>query len=59
MNRAYFKQDSEFGTSIWFEENGRRISFPEAPGNRHYDEYLLWLAEGNEPEVVQPEVIND
>ena len=43
---------------IYFEENGIKVSFNEAPGNRHYEEYLEWLAEGNEPEVVQPEVIN-
>lgn len=25
---------------------------PEAPGNRHYEEYLEWVAEGNTAEVV-------
>lgn len=52
MDRTYFKQESEFGVTIWFEENERRISFGEAPGNRHYEEYLQWVAEGNEPEVI-------
>lgn len=53
MERTYFKQETEFGVSIWFEENGKRISFGEAPGNRHYEEYLLWLAEGNTAEIVE------
>ena len=25
---------------------------PESPGNRHYEEYLEWIAEGNTPEVI-------
>jgi hypothetical protein len=28
-------------------------SFPEDLSNRHYEEYLEWLAEGNTPEVVE------
>jgi len=52
MDRTYFKQDSDFGVTIWFEQNARRISFGETPGNRHYEEYLKWVAEGNEPEVI-------
>lgn len=35
------------------DENGGVSWVPEAPGNRHYEEYLLWLAEGNEPEVIE------
>ena len=54
MDRQYKKQESELnGVSIWFEENGIRVSFNEAPGNRHYQEYLEWLSEGNEPEVIE------
>ena len=26
---------------------------PEAPGNRHYEEYLEWVAAGNDPEVIE------
>ena len=37
---------------FWFEEDGARISFGEIPGNRHYEEYLLWLADGNTPEII-------
>ena len=25
------------------------LFFPKDPKNRHYQEYLAWLAEGNEP----------
>ena len=46
-------------TIIYFEVDNVKTSFNETPGNRHYEEYLEWIAEGNEPEVVQPEVIND
>ena len=59
MNKEYKTQIGEYGAVFWYEENGYRISFTETPGNRHYEEYLEWIAEGNEPEVVQPEVIND
>jgi len=41
------------GSSIAYEENNRLISFPEAPGNRHYEEYLAWVAEGNTAEVIE------
>ena len=26
------------------------LTIPFCPGNRHYDEYLEWVAEGNTPE---------
>ena len=29
--------------------------FPEEPGNRDYDEYLLWVAAGNTPEPADPD----
>ena len=56
MDKTYFKQETEFGVTISFEQNGHRVSFGEAPGNRHYEEYLAWLAEGNEPEVINNNV---
>ena len=52
MDKTYFKKTTDFGVTIWFIENGRKISFTETPGNRHYEEYLEWVAEGNEPEVI-------
>ena len=35
------------------------LNIPADVNNRHYQEYLAWIDEGNEPELVQPEVIND
>ena len=53
MNKEYKTQIHEHEVVFWYEENGHRISFGETPGNRHYEEYLEWLAEGNEPEVIE------
>jgi hypothetical protein len=30
-------------------------SIPDAPGNRHWEEYQRWLAAGNTPEPADPE----
>ena len=35
------------------EADGTVLWVPEAPGNRHYEEYLEWLAEGNTAEVIE------
>ena len=53
------KTDDDGTTLRRTDENGTVWWVPEAPGNRHYEEYLAWIDEGNKPEVVQPEVIND
>ena len=37
------------------DENGDVSWVPEAPGNRHYGEYLAWVAEGNTAEVIEEE----
>ena len=37
------------------DENGGVSWVPEAPGNRHYEEYLEWVAEGNTAEVIEEE----
>ena len=29
------------------------LNIPADENNRHYQEYLAWIAEGNEPEVVE------
>lgn len=44
----------EFGDNVLrrTDESGNILWVPEAPGNRHYEEYLEWLSEGNEPEVI-------
>lgn len=41
-------------TAIWYEQEGVRISFTNpSPGNTDYAAYLAWLAEGNEPEIIE------
>lgn len=41
-------------TIVFDTEN--HINIPVDDSNRHYQEYLAWVAEGNEPEVLEPEV---
>lgn len=42
------------GTVVWYEKDGVRISFVDpSPGNTEYEAYAAWVAEGNEPEVVE------
>jgi hypothetical protein len=33
--------------------DGNYMWIPTDPNNSDYQEYLLWLAEGNEPEVIE------
>lgn len=51
--KQYRIMRSAFGDSLvlLYGENGM-AAIPEIPGNRHYEEYLEWIAEGNEPEVI-------
>lgn len=49
----YQKIINEFGTIIVLEKDGIRRSFSETVTNSDYEAYLAWLAEGNEPEVVE------
>jgi len=44
------KQDEDGNNIIILEQNDKVISFAENESNRHYQEYLEWVAEGNEPE---------
>lgn len=50
------KEIDDHGEVITFlrrtDESGRQWWVPEVAGNRHYEEYLEWVAEGNEPEVI-------
>jgi len=46
--------ETEQGISIRrTDETGKIWWVPETPGNRHYEEYLAWVAEGNEAEVIE------
>ena len=36
-----------------YEESGEIWSVPIDENNRHYREYLEWVSEGNEPEVIE------
>jgi hypothetical protein len=50
----YKKQITDAGFSIVrIDLDGVTWWIPEDESNRHYQEYLSWLAEGNEPEVVE------
>ena len=43
-------------TSVWYEQDGMRISFTlENIEHTEYQKYIEWLAEGNTPEEWQPE----
>jgi len=56
-NIIYEIQVTNEGTSIRrTDADGTIWWVPEAPGNRHYEEYLVWLSEGNEPEIINNEV---
>ena len=43
-------KDFETNEIIGVHTDGGKTFIPFAPGNRDYQEYLEWLAEGNEPE---------
>ena len=49
-----YKTQTVMGSKVvWYEKDGFRISFIDpSPGNTEYEAYLEWLAEGNEPEVI-------
>ena len=49
-NNTYFKYTNSQG-ELWIilvDENGLETHIPTVGGNRYYQEYLKWVAEGNE-----------
>jgi len=47
-----YKTDERFDMIIWNDEGSIRW-IPKDEANTDYQQYLAWLAEGNEPEVVE------
>jgi hypothetical protein len=50
LRKMYIDETDETVDCIRKEEGDKVIHIPIASGNRHYQEYLEWLAQGNEPE---------
>lgn len=44
--KLYTKQGGEVGGVYRLEDN---VSIPAYVGNKDWDEYLVWLSQGNEP----------
>ena len=51
----YMSDDNGDNCSITAMIDGRQWSVPLDPANTDYQEYLAWLAEGNEPEPADEE----
>lgn len=49
----YQIQSFEGRKVILLEQDGVLLSFTENPENTDYQRYLAWLADGNEPELVE------
>lgn len=50
IKKMFIEETNETVDCIKKVEGDKTIHIPIAPGNRHYQEYLEWLAQGNEPE---------
>ena len=53
IKQMYIDETDETVDCLKKVEDGGTIHIPIAPGNRHYQEYLEWLAQGNEPEPAE------
>jgi hypothetical protein len=51
MTKQYNVEETKFGKTIWYEENGVRYSFTEDPANSDYQRYLNPEAEHFTPIV--------
>jgi hypothetical protein len=49
-------ETNEFYSALKFEQDDVIYWIPQNEGNRHYQEYLEWLAEGNTTEIINNEV---
>lgn len=52
LRKMYIDETDETVDCLRKEEGDMVIHIPIAPGNRHYQEYLDWLSQGNTPEPV-------
>jgi len=54
MNKVFYtKRITDTGT-VFSKTDGNVVWWiPEDPANTDYQDYLAWLAEGNEPELIE------
>lgn len=52
---ARYKQIQFGGVVSTILDTQTGVSFPIQAGNRHYDDYALWVAQGNTPDLPDPE----
>jgi len=51
MRKYYKRNQGQEVNTIWFDDNSYRISFTDQdPANSDYQQYLAWVAEGNNAE---------
>jgi hypothetical protein len=48
ITKVVFSPETDTCAHVFY-ENGVDLAVPTDPGNRHYQEYLEWVAAGNSP----------